>query len=100
MNFARRTFCNRCNKPRPDNNGSSKKNKRTTEIGKAAADASRGLFSAEDWSCAKCGNVNWARRQTCNMCNQPKHTDAEERTGKVFFLYHFQYLSNFIRNKI
>lgn len=53
-----------------------------TEIGKAAAEKSRGLFSAEDWQCSKCANVNWARRQTCNMCNAPKFTDVEERTGK------------------
>ena len=29
----------------------------------------------------RCGNVNWARRQTCNMCNAPKFGDLEERTG-------------------
>lgn len=37
------------------------KKKLGTEIGKAAAEKSRGLFSAEDWECGKCGNVNWAR---------------------------------------
>ena len=24
-----------------------------------------------DWLC-ECGNMNWARRQTCNRCEQPK----------------------------
>ncbi|KAJ6641203.1 Zinc finger Ran-binding domain-containing protein 2, partial [Pseudolycoriella hygida] len=78
LNFARRNACNRCNKERVlvDNS----KKKLGTEIGKAAAEKSRGLFSAEDWECGKCGNVNWARRQICNMCNAPKFTD-EERTG-------------------
>ena len=32
-----------------------------THIGKQAAEKSKGLFSAEDWQCGKCGNINWAR---------------------------------------
>ncbi|XP_032679192.1 zinc finger Ran-binding domain-containing protein 2 isoform X3 [Odontomachus brunneus] len=36
---------------------------------------------ADDWQCSKCGNVNWARRQQCNMCNAPKFGEIEERTG-------------------
>lgn len=39
------------------------------------------MFSADDWQCSKCGNVNWARRQQCNMCNAPKFGEVEERTG-------------------
>ncbi|BES87210.1 unnamed protein product [Nesidiocoris tenuis] len=78
INFARRNRCNRCNKERCD--GSAKK-KLGTEIGKAFAEKSRGLFSADDWQCNKCGNVNWARRQACNMCNAPKFGEVEERTG-------------------
>lgn len=80
VNFARRTQCNRCNKERILDAASKKK--LGSEIGKAAAEKSRGLFSAEDWQCSKCGNVNWARRQTCNMCNAPKFCEVEERTGK------------------
>lgn len=78
INFARRNKCNRCNKERAD--GTTKK-KLGTEIGKAFAEKSRGLFSADDWQCNKCGNVNWARRQQCNMCNAPKFGEVEERTG-------------------
>lgn len=34
-----------------------------TEIGKTLAEKSReGLFSANDWQCKTCSNVNWARR--------------------------------------
>jgi hypothetical protein len=38
-----------------------------------------------DWSCGACGNVNWARRAICNICNAPKPkaslTEDEIRTG-------------------
>lgn len=79
VNFARRNNCNRCFKGRA--HSAAKKRKLGTEIGKAAAEKSRGLFSADDWQCNKCGNVNWARRQQCNVCNAPKFGEVEERTG-------------------
>uniref|UniRef100_D3TP38 Conserved Zn-finger protein n=1 Tax=Glossina morsitans morsitans TaxID=37546 RepID=D3TP38_GLOMM len=86
LNFARRTQCNKCHRARSSErtlakSGGLTKKKLGTEIGKAAAEKSRGLFSAEDWQCSKCANVNWARRQTCNMCNAPRFCDVEERTG-------------------
>lgn len=81
VNFARRTSCNRCHKSRGPESVPQKKRKLGHEIGKAAAEKSRGLFSADDWQCNKCGNVNWARRQQCNVCNAPKFGDVEERTG-------------------
>ena len=77
VNFARRFQCNRCGKEKKIE----KVKKQGAEIGSAAAEKSKGLFSAEDWQCAKCGNVNWARRSTCNVCNAQKFTDVEERTG-------------------
>lgn len=89
LNFARRTACNRCERERdggPGGGSSSSSSRRrrgaAPEIGRAAAEKSRGLFSAEDWQCGKCGNVNWARRTACNMCSAPRVADeAEERTG-------------------
>jgi len=77
VNFARRFNCNRCGKEKKIE----RQKKQGTEIGSAAAEKSKGLFTAEDWQCAKCGNVNWARRSTCNVCNAQKFTEVEERTG-------------------
>nr|SVE90794.1 EOG090X0ECZ [Daphnia sinensis] len=79
VNFARRSACNRCGKAKEDDK--SKAKKLGMEIGKDAAEKSKGLFSADDWMCTKCGNVNWARRGTCNVCNAPRFGEVEERTG-------------------
>nr|CAG4648909.1 EOG090X0ECZ [Polyphemus pediculus] len=79
VNFARRDACNRCGKPKEEEKPKVKK--LGVEIGKEAAEKSKGLFSADDWMCNKCGNVNWARRSTCNVCNAPKFGEVEERTG-------------------
>jgi len=77
VNFARRSSCNRCGVEKKED----KTKKQGIEIGASAAEKSKGLFSAEDWQCSKCGNVNWARRSTCNVCNAMKFTEVEERTG-------------------
>lgn len=77
VNFARRSSCNRCGLEKKED----KTKKQGIEIGASAAEKSKGLFSADDWQCTKCGNVNWARRSTCNMCNAPKLVEVEERTG-------------------
>ncbi|KAH7698965.1 Protein Y25C1A.8 a [Aphelenchoides avenae] len=76
INSERRTVCDACGKAKPR-----AKSRVGKEIGKDAADKSKGLFSADDWVCSKCGNVNWARRSVCNVCNAPKLADREVRTG-------------------
>lgn len=45
------------------------------------AEKSKGLFNKDDWQCAMCGNVNWARRDTCNICNHPRAGKIEARVG-------------------
>ncbi|KAI8621123.1 hypothetical protein BC830DRAFT_1164015 [Chytriomyces sp. MP71] len=43
------------------------------------------LFSEKrekDWDCGSCFNKNWARRQSCNVCNAPKPSlDLGSRNG-------------------
>ena len=49
INFARRLECNRCGEQKQPNVKKIKKG--GVQIGKAAAEKSRGLFSADDWIC-------------------------------------------------
>ncbi|KAI6656745.1 Zinc finger Ran-binding domain-containing protein 2 [Oopsacas minuta] len=79
INYARRTECHKCRYPRPK--FAPKLKKVGSEIGRHAAKKSGGLFSAEDWQCSMCSNINWARRSECNVCDHPKMGKVEERTG-------------------
>uniref|UniRef100_K3WYL0 RanBP2-type domain-containing protein n=1 Tax=Globisporangium ultimum (strain ATCC 200006 / CBS 805.95 / DAOM BR144) TaxID=431595 RepID=K3WYL0_GLOUD len=40
-----------------------------------------GLFQAGDWTCNTCGNVNWERRNECNICksSKPGMTGLDEK---------------------
>uniref|UniRef100_A0A5S6QQK8 Zinc finger Ran-binding domain-containing protein 2 n=1 Tax=Trichuris muris TaxID=70415 RepID=A0A5S6QQK8_TRIMR len=76
VNNGSRTSCEYCGRSKPRGKGQV-----GHEIGKEAAEKSKGLFAAEDWSCSKCGNINWARRLQCNICNAAKCGEVEARTG-------------------
>ncbi|KAI9096645.1 hypothetical protein DFS34DRAFT_623576 [Phlyctochytrium arcticum] len=55
---------------------------RPSETDEIGSDAKKynGLFCEQDWKCKLCHNINWKRRNTCNVCNSPKPgtgTDAQ-----------------------
>lgn len=43
-----------------------------------------GLFGPNDWPCPMCGNINWAKRTKCNICNtnKPGHSEGGVRGGR------------------
>ncbi|KRX92015.1 Zinc finger Ran-binding domain-containing protein 2, partial [Trichinella pseudospiralis] len=76
INSIQYSSCQACGRRKPRGKGTVGQ-----AIGKDAAEKSKGLFEAEDWCCSKCGNINWARRATCNICNAKKFAEVEARTG-------------------
>ncbi len=54
-------------------------------VGTKSVSGPPGLFKTTDWTCALCGNVNWERRTTCNICQHSKpalaNDDKEKRDG-------------------
>ncbi|KRY30262.1 Zinc finger Ran-binding domain-containing protein 2, partial [Trichinella spiralis] len=76
INTIHHSSCQACGRRKPRGKGTVGQ-----AIGKDAAEKSKGLFEAEDWCCSKCGNINWARRATCNICNAKKFAEVEARTG-------------------
>ncbi|EIE25454.1 hypothetical protein COCSUDRAFT_61671 [Coccomyxa subellipsoidea C-169] len=84
-NFSFRGKCNRCGTSKPGGGGGGggsagggRGSGRGADSGRgggrvtAAPQGPPGMFNEGDWTCSGCGNTNWARRSTCNMCNQPK----------------------------
>ncbi|CAK4175726.1 unnamed protein product [Aphanomyces euteiches] len=57
--------------------------KRTDIPKKQFGDKKTGLFGPGDWACGKCGNMNWERRNECNICKAPKSSlgPDEKRDG-------------------
>ncbi|GAB2275230.1 TATA-binding protein-associated factor 2N [Dionaea muscipula] len=92
VNFAFRGVCNRCGSARPAGAAGSAggAGRGKGRGGPDAAGLARsvggptGLFGPNDWPCPMCGNINWAKRTKCNICNtnKPGVSDGGVRGGR------------------
>uniref|UniRef100_A0A7N1A5S8 Uncharacterized protein n=3 Tax=Pentapetalae TaxID=1437201 RepID=A0A7N1A5S8_KALFE len=90
VNFAFRGVCNRCGSARPagafgslgggGGRGRGRNNNDSGGAGRAVG-GTPGLFGPNDWACPMCGNINWAKRMKCNICNtnKPGHNEGGVR---------------------
>lgn len=92
VNFAFRGVCNRCGSARPvgASGGSGAGGRGRGRGGNDGGGPGRGvggptgLFGPNDWPCPMCGNINWAKRTKCNICNtnRPGHNEGGVRGGR------------------
>lgn len=80
VNFAFRGVCNRCGTARPIGVSGTGGGGGGRGRGRGGQDPApgrsvggpTGLFGPNDWPCPMCANINWAKRNKCNICNTNK----------------------------
>ncbi|CAL0308409.1 unnamed protein product [Lupinus luteus] len=82
VNFAFRGACNRCGTARPAGvpgatGGGGRGRGRGGQDTGSAGRPGGALFGPNDWPCPMCGNINWAKRNKCNICNTNKPGTSE-----------------------
>lgn len=93
VNFAFRGVCNRCGSARPAGASGGGAGAGGRGRGRGAPDSGggrgiggpTGLFGPNDWPCPMCGNINWAKRLKCNICNtnKPGVSEGGVRGGRA-----------------
>ncbi|KAJ7954514.1 transcription initiation factor TFIID subunit 15 [Quillaja saponaria] len=48
-----------------------------------------GLFGPNDWPCPMCANINWAKRNKCNICNTNKPGLSEGGVSAPWLVFSF-----------
>ncbi|GBG58823.1 hypothetical protein CBR_g224 [Chara braunii] len=94
INFAFRGQCNRCGTQRPGGSSGGGAGRGRGRTGPGTGGGGRegrgvggppGLFGPNDWPCPMCGNINWAKRTKCNICNttKPGFNEGGSREGRA-----------------
>ena len=83
INWARRDTCNRCGTGRLQGPGARVASSGSWQHDQRSDDNTRpGVPQPQnsiDWPCPQCGNINWAKRNQCNICQAMKPGLQQER---------------------